>query len=89
MKMPVCVSLHPLLVMVIGPVTALAGTVAVICVALLTVNTADILFGNFTELTPLKFAPVIITLVFICPLVGLMLLTVGHCGGTMTVKLPV
>jgi hypothetical protein len=61
LKTDVCASGQPDLLMVIGPVTAPCGTVAVICVALLTVNCAATLLENLTEATPVKFAPVIVT----------------------------
>src|SRR5256885_2217794 len=69
--------LQPVLRMVIGPVTAPLGTVAVICVSLL-VKLAVTLLENLTPLTPVKFDPVMVTVLPIAPLVGLMLFTVGQ-----------
>ncbi len=61
------------------PVVAPAGTVAVICVLLTTVNVAETL-PNFTESTPVKFVPVSVTLAPTMPLVGFRLVIVGHNG---------
>ena len=48
--------------------TALADDVAVICVALLTVKLVAFVLPNFTVVAPMKFVPVIVTLV--PPVVG-------------------
>src|SRR5205085_8974766 len=81
-------SLQPLLLMVMGPVTAPAGAVAVIWVLLLTVKEAVTLLENLTLLTPVKLLPEMVTLVPTAPLVGLMPLTVGQLLPPLTVKLP-
>jgi hypothetical protein len=56
-------------VTVILPVVAPAGTVAVTVVAVLGVNTAVVPL-NLTEVTPLRFVPVMVTLVPVFPLAG-------------------
>jgi hypothetical protein len=61
----------------IVPVVAPEGTVVVICVELLTVNEVAAVPLNLTEAAPVKFVPVIVTLVPTAPLVGLKLVTVG------------
>ena len=61
----------------IGPVVALLGTVVVICVELFTVKEVTAVPLNLTAVAPVKFVPVIVTLVPIGPLVGLKLVTVG------------
>src|SRR5438067_13283958 len=68
-----------------GPVVAPAGTVAEICVDGLTVEEA---LGplNLTDVAPVKFVPVIVTLVPTGPLVGAKLVMVG---GFVTVNEPV
>jgi hypothetical protein len=76
------------LLIVIGPVTAPVGTVAVICVPLFAVICAVTLFANLTAVTPVKFVPVIVTVAPTLPVVGLMLLTVGQVLAAM-VKLSV
>jgi hypothetical protein len=53
----------------IGPVVAPLGTVAVILLLLWTVKPAEIPL-NFTEVTPVKFDPLIVTDVPATPLVG-------------------
>src|SRR5262245_53784921 len=77
-KVLVCTSLQFGLLSVIGPVTALIGTVAVICVSLLMVKVAGTLLVNLTPVTPVKPIPVIVTVLPTMPLVGLMPLTVWH-----------
>jgi hypothetical protein len=67
------------------PEIAPVGTVAVIWVALFTVNVADVLFSE-TAVAPVKFVPLMVTIVATCPLEGLKLVIVGV--GTVTVKLP-
>ncbi len=66
-----------LLVTLISPVVAPAGTVAVIWVAFTTVNEALVPL-NFTALTPTKFVPLIVTVVPDVPLVGVKELIVGR-----------
>jgi hypothetical protein len=67
------------------PVVAPTGTVAVICVALLTVNAVADTVLNFTADAPVRLVPVITTELPTRPLVGLRLVTVG--AGAVTVKL--
>ena len=81
----VCRSLQFGLLMVIGPVTAPFGTVAVMVVSFTIVKVAVTLLENFTAVTPVKFVPVIVTVLPTRPLEGLMPETVGH-RGTITVK---
>lgn len=64
----------------IEPVTAPAGTVAVICVSLSALNPALTLFENFTELTKRKFIPVTTTWLPTTPIEGLNPLMVGAGG---------
>ena len=74
------------IVTVISTVPALpAGAVAVIDVPLFTVNVVAALAPNFTAVAPVKFVPVIATMVppAVGPLVGLTKVTVG---GATTVK---
>ena len=82
----VCKSPQPVLAMVIGPLTAPAGTVAVICVALLIVNEVVTLLLNLTDVTPVRLVPVITTLLPAGPIAGLRFVTVGQAT---TVKLEV
>jgi hypothetical protein len=80
-KLVVLVPVPDGLVMLIGPVVAVAGTVAVICVSLLTTNPLPGLPAltplNFTAVAPVKLAPIIVTLAPTGPLVGLKLVIVG------------
>jgi hypothetical protein len=69
----------------ITPLFAPVGTVALICVALRTVNEAGLVL-NVTEVAPVKFVPVIVTVVPIFPLVGEKLVIVGAAGGAVTMK---
>ena len=59
------------------PVVAPVGTVAVTCVELLTVNEVAAVPLNLTAVAPVKFVPVMVTLVLTGPLVGVKLVTVG------------
>jgi hypothetical protein len=61
----------------IGPVTAPAGTVAVICVSESTTNVVAATPPNRTAVAPVKQAPVIVTTVPAEPLVGAKLAIVG------------
>src|SRR6267378_3016028 len=70
-------------VTLIGPVVAPDGTVAVIVVAEFTVKLALVPLNRAAE-APVKFVPLIVTLVPTGPLPGVKLETVG---GLMTVKL--
>jgi hypothetical protein len=76
------VPVPPAVVTLMVPVVAPPGTVAVICVAELTVNVAAVPL-NFTAVAPVKAVPVIVTFVPTAPPVGEKLVMVG---GGMTVK---
>jgi hypothetical protein len=69
MKSVLLVAVPPGVVTRIRPEVALAGTVAVICVAEFTVNVAARLL-NVTAVAPVKFVPVIVTTVPGGPAVG-------------------
>ncbi|HYR17113.1 MAG TPA: hypothetical protein VEQ67_23290, partial [Mycobacterium sp.] len=84
-KLPVLLAVPPEVVTLIGPVAAPAGTVAVIAVAELTVKLALVPL-NRTALAPVKFVPLMVTLVPTGPVVGVKLEIVG---GLTNVKLPV
>ena len=77
------VAVPPAVVTLSGPVVAPAGTVAVIAVAEFTVKLA-LVPSNPTAVAPVKFVPLIVTLVPTGPLVGVTLVTVG---AGMTAKL--
>jgi hypothetical protein len=70
------VAVPPGVVTVIFPVVALAGTVAVILTSVLTVNEAAVPL-NFTDVVPVRFVPLIVTLVPTAPLAGVKLVIVG------------
>jgi hypothetical protein len=78
------VAVPPGVVTVNGPVVASAGTVARIVVAEVTVNVAT-LPANRTAVAPLKFVPLMVTLVPAGPLAGVKLVIVGALSVT-TVK---
>src|ERR1051325_9780430 len=81
---------HPVLLMVIGPPTAVAGTVAVMVVSLTTVKVATTLLLNLTPVTlppVIKLTPVMVTISPILPTFGLTLLTAGQVSAGTTVKL--
>ena len=82
-NVPALVAVPPGVVTDIFPVVAPAGTVAVICVAELTVK-VELIPLNLTSVAPVKFVPVITMLAPMRPLVGLKLVIVG---AGMTVKL--
>lgn len=88
-KSVVLVAVPPGVVTVIFPVVAPVGTVAVICVAEFTVNVA-VTPLNLTEVVvkpvPLKFVPVITTVLPTGPKVGVNEVIVGR-GAAFTVKL--
>ncbi len=84
MKLAVLVAVPPGVVTVIFPVVAVAGTVAVICVAEFTVNVA-VTPLNLTEVAPVKFVPVIVTFLPTGPNVGVNEVIVG-AGAASTVK---
>jgi hypothetical protein len=79
------VVLPPGVVMLIGPLVAPVGTVAPICVLLVTVYVA-LLPLKATLLAPLKLLPLIVTAVPTGPVVGLKSLIVGGGGGIVTLK---
>ena len=76
------VPVPPAVVTLIVPEVAPAGTVAVICVAELTVNVAVVPL-NFTAVAPVNAVPVIVTLAPTAPLLGEKLVI---AGGGITVK---
>src|SRR5437879_769979 len=82
-KLLALVAVPPGVVTLNGPVAAPAGTVAVIAVAEFTVKPALVPL-NRTAVAPVKFAPLIVTLVPTGPLLGVKLVIVG---GLSTVKL--
>jgi len=75
-KLPVLLAVPPAVVTLIGPVVAPAGTLAVIAVAEFTVKLA-LTALNVTAVAPLKFVPLIVTLVPTGPLLGAKLAIVG------------
>jgi hypothetical protein len=82
-KFAALVALPAAVVTEILPATAALGTVAVICVADSTLYDAA-RPANFTLLAPLKFVPVIVTLLPVIAEVGVNELTVGAtCGVTV------
>src|SRR5712691_10478485 len=85
-KLPVLVAVPPGVVTLIVPVVAPAGTVAWIAVAELTTKLAPTPL-KATAVAPVKFVPLIATLVPTAPLVGVNPVFVG--GLATTVKLPV
>jgi len=74
-------------VIAIFPVVAPAGTVALIEVAETTVYTVAVVVLNFTAVAPVKFVPVMVTLVPIGPEVGVKDEIVGTPATVVTVKL--
>src|SRR5438128_4957094 len=72
--------------MLIGPVVAPLGTVAVICVSEFTAKEAAAPL-NATAVAPVKCEPLIVTPAPTGPLAGLNELIVGAEGATVTVKL--
>ncbi len=78
------VAVPPGVVTEIVPLVAPFGTVAEIWLASVTENAAVVPL-NFTPVAPVKFAPVTVTLVPVCPLVGEKLVIVG--AAKLTVKL--
>jgi hypothetical protein len=82
-KLLALVAMPPAVVTLIGPVVALAGTVAVICVLESTWKT-DATPLNFTAETPVKAVPVIVTASPTFPLPGVKPVMLG-----LTVKFPV
>ena len=84
MKTPVVVAVPLVVVTAMEPAVALAGTVAVMRMALK--EAVALLPLNLTLVSPLKLTPLMVTTVPIGPLVGLKLVMIGR---TVTVKLPV
>src|SRR6266508_6222103 len=88
-KLVVLVAVPPGVVTLIGPVVAPVGTVAVIRVGEFTVNVIAATLLNVTEVVvkpvPLKFVPLIVTLVPTGPRVGVNEVIVG-AGTAVTVK---
>src|SRR5438309_11819713 len=85
-KLALLVAVPPGVVMLIVPVAAPAGTVAVIWVSLFTAKAAVVPL-NFTAVAPLTLLPVIVTLVPTGPLVGANELSAG--AGRVAVQLAV
>jgi hypothetical protein len=83
---PELVAVPPGVVTEIGPDFAPCGTSAVICVDETTVNDA-LLPLNATDVAPVKPVPVIVTVVFAGPLVGVNDEIVGAAVAVVTVKL--
>src|SRR5712691_8109595 len=87
-KLLALAAVPPAVVTPMGPVPAPEGTVAWITVGELTVYVVAVTELNVTELAPVKFVPLIWTLVPTGPLVGAKSLIVGGAGGGLvTVKL--
>ena len=70
---------------VILPVVAPVGTTAVTFTLVTNVNAAAVPL-NFTEFTPVKFVPWMVTVVPTCPLAGLKLVIVGMPPPPVTLK---
>lgn len=83
-KLVALLALPDELVTLIGPVVAPTGTVAIMEVAVATLNVAVLTPLNETEDAPVKFVPVSVTLMPAAPLVGVNDVMVG---GVVTVKL--
>jgi hypothetical protein len=86
-KVATLVAVPPAVVTLHLAEAAPAGTDAVICVAEFTVKVA-VTEPSLTELAPVKFVPVNVTLAPTGPLDGEKPDTVGAGGGAVTVKLP-
>src|SRR4051794_16535173 len=88
-KPGVCTSGQPVLLMVMTPPTAPAGTVAVIVVLLTTLKEDATLFANLTAVTfpPfMKLIPVMVTLLPGLLAIGWRSLTAGHVSPGVTLK---
>jgi hypothetical protein len=75
-KLAALVAVPAGVVTLIGPVVAPEGTFVVILLAVLNVKVAEAPL-NLTAVTPVKFAPLIVTLVSTGPLVGVKLMILG------------
>jgi hypothetical protein len=84
-KLLVLVTEPPGVVTLIGPVVAPAGTVAVILVPLTTLNVA-VTPLNVTLVAPVRFVPVIVTVVPTGPKVGVNEVIVGAAAAIVTLK---
>jgi hypothetical protein len=84
-KLEALVAVPPGVVTEIVPVVAPEGTVAVICVAELTVNVVALAPLNLTAVAPVRFVPVIVTDAPTAPLAGEKVVIVG--ADALTVKL--
>ena len=78
MNLLVLLAVPPIVVIVIGPVTALAGTVAVTCLSEFTLNSVAATPPKVTSVVCLRLPPIICTCVPTGPLVGLMRLICGR-----------
>ena len=76
-KFDALVAVPPGVVMLIVPVVAPLGTVAVICVSLTTVNDADPVPLKLTPLVPVKPVPVSVTVAPTRPIVGVKPVSAG------------
>src|SRR5262245_31489016 len=87
-KLAVLAAVPDTVVMAMGPVVAPAGTVALVWVAESAVKVALVPL-KLTAVAPMKFVPVIVTIVPGPPLAGEKLVRVGIGNGmTVTVKVP-
>jgi hypothetical protein len=86
LKLLELVTLPAVVNILIGPVVAPTGTVAEILVDELTVKDVTLVPLNWTESTPVKFWPVMLTLVPVLPLVGLKLVILGTGAPIMKLK---
>ncbi|OLE97481.1 MAG: hypothetical protein AUG75_07745 [Cyanobacteria bacterium 13_1_20CM_4_61_6] len=81
MNAPALVAVPPGVVTRSGPVVAPVGTVARMVVAESTVKFVALTPLNVTAVAPVKFVPVIVTVLPTSPLVGVKLVIVGGGGG--------
>jgi hypothetical protein len=81
------VAVPPPVVTLTAPVVVPVATVAVIWVALFTVNDVAAVLLKETAVAPVKLVPVITTEVPTGPLAGVKLVIVGAAGEAVTVKL--
>jgi hypothetical protein len=86
-KTPGLVADPPAVVTPMGPLTAPAGTVAVICVEEFTTTELAGVPPNVTVALAVKFAPVMVIREPTTPLLGVKLLMVGAGGCTVSVNI--
>jgi hypothetical protein len=87
-NMPADAAVPPGVVTVTAPVVVLLATVAVICVALLTVNVEAAFPPNATALAPFRFAPVMVTTAPADPDVGVKFEIAGAGTTGVVLELP-